>query len=91
MAAVGDARGQLWGGLGLIVCATDNPVPHLPSPRIESWVSPTRLGLAGRALAGLEVERDTDFAALIPPPSAPAPSVAPALGPLSRGTTLWTA
>jgi hypothetical protein len=57
-------RGEMWGGLGVIVCAAQPLELNGGDPIVAACVPPTALGLGGRALAGKEVARDTDFAAL---------------------------
>lgn len=67
--------GQMWGGLGLIVCGSQALKLNGGEPILENCVPPVALGLAGRALAGTDVARDTDFMALagrgIPPRDIP--------------------
>lgn len=58
-------RGHLWGGIGVIVCSDRDVLPHIESPIIRNCVSPTRIGLAARAIAGFEVDRETDFVAML--------------------------
>jgi hypothetical protein len=65
--------GQLWGGLGVIVCGSQPLELNGGDPIIASCVPPTALGLGGRALAGTEVARDTDFVALAQRPAAQQP------------------
>lgn len=63
--------GQMWGGLGLIVCSSRALDLNDGQPIVENCVPPTALGLAGRALAGTDVARNTDFAALASPRAEP--------------------
>ncbi len=57
--------GQLWGGLGVIVVSSSPIEIDLPNPRVKNCVSPTNIGLGIRAIAGVDVEQNTDFAAMV--------------------------
>lgn len=79
---VTEYRGQLWGGLGVIVCTREALPVTGGSSMIEVCVPPGSLALGALALSGRDVERDTDFVALAAqqatsmpaePPAPPAP------------------
>ncbi len=59
------AYGQLWGGIGVIVCSRSPLDLGLAGPRVKNCVSPTNVGLGARALAGPGVEQHTDFVELV--------------------------
>jgi hypothetical protein len=74
MSLVPEYLGQMWGGIGVIVCAAQPLELNGGDPIVAVCVPPTALGLGGRALAGTNVARDTDFAALVTPAAAVPPA-----------------
>ncbi|MBJ7355251.1 MAG: class I SAM-dependent methyltransferase [Thermoleophilaceae bacterium] len=59
-----DYRGQFWGGLGVIICTRTEPGVAAAGIMNERIVRPDAVAMGARALAGYEVNRNTDFAEL---------------------------
>ncbi|MGB0889407.1 MAG: class I SAM-dependent methyltransferase [Solirubrobacterales bacterium] len=57
-------RGQFWGGLGIIFCGVDELEIARNGVTLETIVRPDALAMGARALAGFDVDRNTDLAQL---------------------------